>query len=478
MIKNDRQYKITRSQADRFRASVSDLGRDIDAPGPTRLELAQLNALESQLADLEEQLREYEHLKSGEVRVFRVNNFDELPKALIRARIAAGLTQKDLADRLGLHEQQIQQYEANEFASASFSRLKQIAEAVGVMVANDVFLPIEVTGKALLDKFGKMGFDRPFIERRLVPLSTRGRLESMTNANDVSRVASHAARTLNLSSSELLTNAVPSLNTAPLATVRHKLSKRADGRKVSLYTVYAHHLALLALEATAQISQSEVPEDTDDLHDAIVKAYGSVSFETTLKYVWNELGIPVLPLRLHGGFHGAAWRVQGRNVIVLNPSQRFPAFWLDALLHEVGHASQEPTASERSVVEVEPTWESDDNSDDEQDARHFAIDTVFRSRAEELRHACENEAGSVEGLKRAVEAIAERERVPTDSLALIVAASLKQESWWGAAMNLQAKGIDAFEIARREFLAHINMARLSAEDREIMLLALQGDDDE
>jgi HTH-type transcriptional regulator/antitoxin HipB len=36
----------------------------------------------------------------------------ELLVALIEARIAAGLTQKALADRLGVAEQQIQRYEA------------------------------------------------------------------------------------------------------------------------------------------------------------------------------------------------------------------------------------------------------------------------------------------------------------------------------------------------------------------------------
>ncbi len=43
----------------------------------------------------------------------------DLPKALIRARIAAGLSQKEFADRLGMKEQQIQSYEANDYQHAS-----------------------------------------------------------------------------------------------------------------------------------------------------------------------------------------------------------------------------------------------------------------------------------------------------------------------------------------------------------------------
>ena len=44
----------------------------------------------------------------------------DVPRLLIRARIARGLSQKSLAGRLVLKEQQIQRYEASEYASAKF----------------------------------------------------------------------------------------------------------------------------------------------------------------------------------------------------------------------------------------------------------------------------------------------------------------------------------------------------------------------
>ena len=50
---------------------------------------------------------------------------------LIRARIAQGLSQKSLAGRLGLKEQQIQRYEASEYASASLARIRSVAEVWG-----------------------------------------------------------------------------------------------------------------------------------------------------------------------------------------------------------------------------------------------------------------------------------------------------------------------------------------------------------
>ena len=54
----------------------------------------------------------------------------ELPATLIKARIARGLSQKDLADRIGLKEQQIQRYEATDYASASLTRIKEVVSAL------------------------------------------------------------------------------------------------------------------------------------------------------------------------------------------------------------------------------------------------------------------------------------------------------------------------------------------------------------
>jgi len=50
-------------------------------------------------------------------------SFGELPKALVQARIARGLTQKDLADRLGMDEQKIQDYEATDYQRARLARI-------------------------------------------------------------------------------------------------------------------------------------------------------------------------------------------------------------------------------------------------------------------------------------------------------------------------------------------------------------------
>ena len=97
-----------------------------------RIAKAQEDALRSQLADLRGEIREYESLMAGGFHVDDLQAIVNLPAVLIKARIAQGLSQKDLARRLGLKEQQIQRYEATDYASASFKRIREVVGALGI----------------------------------------------------------------------------------------------------------------------------------------------------------------------------------------------------------------------------------------------------------------------------------------------------------------------------------------------------------
>jgi ribosome-binding protein aMBF1 (putative translation factor) len=130
MIANERQYRITKSEAQKFAASI----QKFEAHPPTDLHpllvKAQRDALVSQLEELEEDILEYETLKNSGQTGLDLENILELPNALIKARIAVGLTQKELAERLGLKEQQVQQYESTLYKSANLERVLQVAQVL------------------------------------------------------------------------------------------------------------------------------------------------------------------------------------------------------------------------------------------------------------------------------------------------------------------------------------------------------------
>ena len=138
MIKNEREYRITKAQAEKFRRALTAFGAGKDTSVPPRLRQAQADALRSQLADLEAELQQYESLRSGKRRIIRTQSLEDFPRALIQARVALGLSQRDLAERLGLKEQQIQRYEATEYASASLRRIREVVDALGLNLAGKI----------------------------------------------------------------------------------------------------------------------------------------------------------------------------------------------------------------------------------------------------------------------------------------------------------------------------------------------------
>ncbi|HZB45936.1 MAG TPA: helix-turn-helix transcriptional regulator [Pyrinomonadaceae bacterium] len=132
MIKNERQYRITKAQAAKLDAALkSFLAQSAnDRTTHSRLLKAQADAMQSQLDSLSGELREYDELRSGDVPPPDLRYIAVVPQDLIRARIASGLSQKELAERLEMPEQQIQRYEATEYESVSFARIVEIAEAL------------------------------------------------------------------------------------------------------------------------------------------------------------------------------------------------------------------------------------------------------------------------------------------------------------------------------------------------------------
>lgn len=145
MIRNELQYRVTKSQVERFERALRDLRERPPARLAKNEGLREIYeaGIRSQLEELQGELEQYEALSRGD-RVLRWSSFEELPNLLVQARIAAGLTQRELADRLSMKEQQVQRYESTEYASASFSRMKEVALALGIRLKKPAILQSEV----------------------------------------------------------------------------------------------------------------------------------------------------------------------------------------------------------------------------------------------------------------------------------------------------------------------------------------------
>lgn len=125
MIKNEREYKITKASLAKFEEALAFIIKSKGTKDAGKLKL-QENAARSMLNELKSQIQEYELLKTGNFDLANLDSVDAIPSCLIRARIAVGWTQKELATRLGTTEQQIQKYEATNYESASLRKISQI----------------------------------------------------------------------------------------------------------------------------------------------------------------------------------------------------------------------------------------------------------------------------------------------------------------------------------------------------------------
>ena len=138
MIRNERQYKITKHQLEKLKIAFTKLQEPSNAEDDWAISL-QLDALNSQIEELYSELKEFESLSSGQFVIEHCSDLRELPSSLIKARIANGLSQKQLAELLNLKAQQIQRYEASEYMGASLSTLIKVADQLNIRISEVQF---------------------------------------------------------------------------------------------------------------------------------------------------------------------------------------------------------------------------------------------------------------------------------------------------------------------------------------------------
>ena len=459
MITNERQLQIARRDLERFETALD--GDLAEAGIDPRILEAQRDAAERQTRELQRQIDAYVRLRSGHVREFHIASLADLPRALISCRIASGMTQRELADRLSLKEQQIQRYEMQNYQGASFARIADVADAVGIELPGDLRLAGADSSELVLKRAAVAGIDPGFVRRRIAPTGG-GRA-----------VAERLGFVYDWEPEALFATAPLELPTVGGASARFKMPRRRNERSVAAYTAYAHRLAEICARAMPMTPTEAIPEDAAPMIK-IISRRGPVTFENTLETAW-DLGIIVLPLGDSGQFHGAHWRIDGTNVVVLKQGDRAPARWLNDLLHEMYHAARHPELRNSAVVEEEETSEHRRTDPEEQHATWYASLASTNGLAEELFQQVHKETnGVLPRFKSAVARVATASGVDAGVLANYVAHRLPPEhsSWWGVASNLQDRSVDSLALAREIFFRRFSFADLNEAELELLQLAL------
>jgi hypothetical protein len=140
MITNQREYETRKAFAAGMEETVARADVDLAGQHPLLAE-AMRQGQRALLAEARAEIAEYEALRDGRLTLLRFDALPEIGLSLIRARIAQGLTQQALADRLGLKQQQIQRYEVTRYATARIDRLQAVATALGVTLRVEAIVP-------------------------------------------------------------------------------------------------------------------------------------------------------------------------------------------------------------------------------------------------------------------------------------------------------------------------------------------------
>ncbi len=87
---------------------------------------------QSMIRQLEDEVREYDELRAGDFSPVPVTRLDQIAPSIVRMRIAKGVSQTQLAHRLGVSKQVISRYEESDYQTVGVARLQEILDAIGV----------------------------------------------------------------------------------------------------------------------------------------------------------------------------------------------------------------------------------------------------------------------------------------------------------------------------------------------------------
>lgn len=144
MLKNEKQYKMSKVKLEKWLQTQKQLQEGASAGQPDWVIAEQAFGIEQQIKQLQAEISEYELIETGQQSLPDPSLVFDIPNLLIQWRIAYHLTQKDLATKLGLHENQIQKYERENYGGASLDTISKVATILRQVAVAQNALPKEM----------------------------------------------------------------------------------------------------------------------------------------------------------------------------------------------------------------------------------------------------------------------------------------------------------------------------------------------
>lgn len=137
MIRNETEYKEAVTRLEDERRRLAEHHERLKETGLSAEEIKRvLDPIESFHRQLREEVDSYERLKRREFD--ELENFRGFGHLLISLRIAQGISQRDLAKRIGVHESQVSRDERNEYFGITLERAVKLLDALNVHLRTKV----------------------------------------------------------------------------------------------------------------------------------------------------------------------------------------------------------------------------------------------------------------------------------------------------------------------------------------------------
>ncbi len=137
MIRNENEYREAVGRLADEKLRINAQRAELKKMGLTTAEIKRaVDPILSFHLQLEEEVQSYERLKRGEFD--EVSDLRGLGQLLVSLRIARGLTQRELAERLGVHESLVSRDERNEYHGITLDRAARILDALGYELRSTV----------------------------------------------------------------------------------------------------------------------------------------------------------------------------------------------------------------------------------------------------------------------------------------------------------------------------------------------------
>ena len=134
MIRTDFEYQESVRRLAEEKVRISEYRKRLKGEGLAGAKLKRvLDPVLTFHHQLAEEVAAYERLRQGEVG--EVLNLHGLGRMLVGLRVSLGLSQRELAGRLGIHESQVSRDERNEYHGITVERASRVLDALGVQVS-------------------------------------------------------------------------------------------------------------------------------------------------------------------------------------------------------------------------------------------------------------------------------------------------------------------------------------------------------